>query len=334
MSRIFPLSLLVVLLIIIVLPVLLARSCRHPTNERPQAVKRTPIPSPAGKITLLVSNHLSGQLVEMELEEYLVGVVAAEMPASFGLEALKAQAVVARTYTVNKMRSFGGKGCSRNPGADICTDPAFCQAWESEAQSLAKWPAADAGQHLAKLRRAVAQTAGKVVLHNGQTIDAVFHSNCGGHTENSEDVWLSARSYLRGKPCPFCDNTRWSQTEHAYTGAQFARQILPYVQAIPVSSAGRPLLGPAVRSSTGRVSQLSVAGENVSGRDFRGALQLPSTNFTWRVEGEQVVFTVRGHGHGVGLCQYGADGMARAGKTFREIINFYYTDVSVESLRR
>jgi stage II sporulation protein D len=82
------------------------------------------------------------------------------------------------------------------------------------------------------------------------------------------------------------------------------------------------------------VSQLSVAGENVSGRDFRGALQLPSTNFTWRVEGEQVVFTVRGHGHGVGLCQYGADGMARAGKTFREIINFYYTDVSVESLRR
>jgi len=334
MSRIFPLSVVAIMLIVIVLPVLLVRSCRHPASERPPAAERTPIASPAGKIPILVFNHLSQQLVQMELEEYLVGVVAAEMPASFALEALKAQAVVARTYTVNKMRSFGGKGCSRNPGADICTDPACCQAWESEAQSLSKWPAADAGQYLDKLLQAVAQTAGKVVLHNGQTIDAVFHSNCGGHTENSEDVWLSARPYLRGKPCPYCDNTRWSQTEHVYTSAQFAKQILPYVQAIPVSSAGRPLLGTAGRTGSGRISQLSVAGENISGRDFRSALQLPSTNFTWRVEDDQVIFTVRGHGHGVGLCQYGSDGMARAGKTAREIIYYYYTDVTVKSLRR
>ena len=334
MSRIFPLSVVAIMFIIIVLPVLLARSCRHPASERPRAAERIPIPSPGGKIPILVFNHLSQQLVEMELEEYLVGVVAAEMPASFALEALKAQAIVARTYTVNKMRSFGGEGCTRNPGADICTDPAFCQAWESEEQSLSKWPEADARQYLDKLRRAVAQTAGKVVLHNGQTIDAVFHSNCGGQTENSEDVWLSARPYLRGKLCPYCDNTRWSQTEHVYTGAQFARQILPYVQAIPVSSAGQPLLGAAERSSSGRVSQLSVAGENISGRDFRSALQLPSTNFTWRFAGEQVIFTVRGHGHGVGLCQYGADGMARAGKTAREIIYYYYTEVTVNSLPR
>ncbi len=334
MSRVFPLSLLAIMLIIIVLPVLLARGCRPPSSERSRAVERTPIPSPAGKIPILVFNHLSQKLVEKELEEYLIGVVAAEMPASFDLEALKAQAVVARTYTVNKMRSFGGQGCSRKPGADICTDPACCQAWESEEQSLVKWPAADAKQYLDKLRQAVGQTASKVVLHNGQTIDAVFHSNCGGHTENSEDVWLSVRPYLRGKDCPYCDNTRWSQTEHVYTGAQFARQILPYVQAIPVSSAGRPLLGAAVRSGSGRVSQLFVAGEKITGRDFRSALNLPSTNFTWRVEAEQVIFTVRGHGHGVGLCQYGANGMAHAGKTAREIINFYYTDVTVESLRR
>jgi stage II sporulation protein D len=269
---------------------------------------------------------------EMDLEEYLVGVVAAEMPASFDLEALKAQAVVARTYTVNQMPSFGGKGCSYHAGADICTDFNHCQAWESEEKSLAKWEAADAATYYNKLRQAVRETAGQVVRHDGKLIDTVFHAHCGGHTEDSENVWVSALPYLRGVACPYCVGSRWSQTDHNYSGAEFAQMILPYVSAVPVSAGGQPLLDSAIRSDTGRILQLSIAGETVSGRDLRSALKLPSTNVTWRIEGDSITFTAKGYGHGVGFCQYGADGMARQGKTYDEIVMYYYTDVEVSSL--
>lgn len=332
MSKLLPVFLLGVILTVIALPALLARGCRPADVERPPAVDRTPIASPAGKVEINVYNHTTNQLETMELEEYLVGVVAAEMPASFELEALKAQAVVARTYTVTQMLAFGGKGCSKHPGADICTDSTHCQAWESTEHSLGKWPVAEANTYLNKLRQAVRQTAGEVALHNGRTIDAVFHAHCGGHTENSEDVWTTALPYLRGRSCPYCSDTRWSKTEHTFSGAEFAQKILPYVSAVPVSSAGRPLLDAAVRTSSGRIRQLSIAGETVSGRDFRSALKLPSTNVTWQVSGDNVIFTAKGYGHGVGLCQYGADGMARAGKTYTEIIGYYYTDVTIAPL--
>jgi stage II sporulation protein D len=318
--------------VMIVLPAMLARSCRSPSIEKPPAVDRTPIESPAGPLRIQVFNHHIGEMTEMELEEYLVGVLAAEMPASFGPEALKAQAVVARTYTVNQMRSFGGNGCSQHPGADICTNFSHCQAWEAEEKSLGKWDAAEAAGFYNKLRTAVRETAGEVIRHNGQLIDAVFHAHCGGHTENSENVWVSALPYLRGVDCPYCEGTRWSRTEHVMTGAEFAQLVLPYVSAVPVSSAGRPLLDNAVRSATGRILHLSVAGETVSGRDFRSALKLPSTNVAWAFAGDKVTFTAKGYGHGVGLCQYGADGMAARGKTYREIITHYYTGVEVKPL--
>lgn len=329
MSKALPAFFLVLILIIIALPAALARGCRPPAIQRPPTVDRTPIESPAGEITIRVYHRQKEEIVEMPLEEYVAGVVASEMPASFGLEALKAQAVVARTYTVTQMRSFGGKGCDRHPEADICTDSTHCQAWEPEEDSLARWPSGEAANFMNKIRRAVRETAGQAALHNGRTVDAVFHSHCGGHTENSEDVWTSALPYLRAVACPYCAGTRWSETKHVFTGAQFAQRILPYVSAVPVSAAGRPLLGTASRTATERVRQITVAGEAVSGRDFRSALNLPSTKFSWRIEGDTIIFTNRGYGHGVGLCQYGADGMAQAGKTYSEIISYYYTGVEV-----
>ena len=330
MNRVLPAILIVLIFIVVAFPSLLARGCQPAISELPPAVDRSPIDSPAGPITLRVFNHTTGQVREVELEEYLVGVVAAEMPASFDLEALKAQAVVARTYTVNQMRAYDGKGCDKHPDpADICTDHTHCQAWESEEASLGKWAAADAAEYLNKIRTAVRETAGLVVTNDGQTIDAVFHAHCGGHTENSEDVWSSALPYLRAVHCPWCAGTRWSKTEHTFTGAQFAQKVLPHVSAVPVSTAGRPLLASPALSTGGRIKTLTVAGESVSGRVMRSALGLPSTNFTWRIEGDTVIFTNQGYGHGVGLCQYGADGMAKAGKTYTEIIQHYYTGVEL-----
>ncbi|MCR3921041.1 MAG: stage II sporulation protein D [Firmicutes bacterium] len=333
MKKVITTLLLFLVFLIIGLPVLLTRACGPSTGGTPpEVVDRDPIASPAGEVTINVFLHESTELVEMPLEEYLVGVVAAEMPASFAVEALKAQAVGARTYTVNQMLSFGGKGCFKHAGADICTDSTHCQAWESEEKSLGKWSSEEAAGYLNKIRTAVRDTAGKVITHNGKLIDSLFHSNCGGHTENSEDVWSASLPYLRGIPCSYCAGSRWYETKHEFSGVEFADAIVPYVSALPVSAAGRPLLATAVRSDTGRIKSILIAGEPVTGRDLRTALALPSTNVTWEVTDDKVVFMAKGYGHGVGMCQYGADGMATENKTYEEIIHYYYTDVEVSDI--
>ena len=328
----FP-ALILLLILIIVLPAFVVRSCRTPINEPPPEVDVSPIESPAGEITLQVYNHHQDQVQTMTLEEYLVGVVAAEMPASFDLEALKAQAVVARTYTVNQMLSYGGKGCDKHgTDVDICTDFSHCQAWQTQEESLNKWSEDEGSLYLNKIRQAVRETAGEVALHQNQLIDSVFHAHCGGYTENSEDVWVAAVPYLRSVPCPYCEGTRWSETEHQFSSEQFAQKMLPYVSAVSVSANSQPLLADPIRTATGRVKELSISGEMVSGRDLRTALSLPSTNFTWQISGDMLVFTNKGYGHGVGLCQYGADGMAKSDKNYKEIIEYFYTDVTVETL--
>ncbi|NLZ93184.1 MAG: stage II sporulation protein D [Firmicutes bacterium] len=331
MKKLVSFFFLLTVFLIIILPTLIARGCSGEEVRTPVEIDRSPIISPAGEITLKVFNHQSEELVEMPLEEYLVGVVAAEMPASFAVEALKAQAVVARTYTVNQMLAFGGKGCDRHAGADICTNSAHCQAWESEKSSLAKWQG-EGAEYLNKIRSAVGATAGKVITHEGRLIDAVFHSTCGGHTENSEDVWSTALPYLRSVACNFCTDSRWTETQHEFTAAAFSEAIVPYVSALPVSASGRPLLEQGVRSATGRLKSVLIAGETVTGRDFRTAFKLPSTNVTWQITDKKITFTAKGYGHGVGLCQYGANGLAKQGKTYTEIIEHYYTGVAVTDI--
>lgn len=331
MKRLLTTILLFLIVLMIGLPTLIIRACGSTAEPLPPAagIDRTPLSAPAAEVKLTVYQQQTKELAEMTLEEYLVGVLAAEMPASFELEALKAQAVVARTYTVNQMLAFGGKGCDKHAGADICTESSHCQAWQSEAEALARWPENEAATYWNKLRTAVRETAGKVITHDGNLIDAVFHSTCGGQTENSEEVWTTALPYLRGVSCTYCSGSRWYQTEHEVSAAKFTDAIVPYVSALPVSATGRPLLGTARRSASGRIKSLVIAGETVTGRDFRTALGLPSTNVQWEVEDKKIVFTAQGYGHGVGLCQYGADGMAKAGKSYLEIISHYYTNVKI-----
>jgi stage II sporulation protein D len=329
MSKTLSMAVFFLTAVIIVLPSLIGRGCNMPAGALPLPRQRSLQADLAEEVNIRLFRAELGEVVTLPLDEYLVGVVAAEMPASFAPEALKAQAVVARTYAVSRLAAFGGQGCSRHPGADICDDFAHCQAWEPEEKSLAKWPAGEAQGYLQRIRRAVQETSGQIIVAGGQPIDAVFHAHCGGHTENSEDVWTSASSYLRGVPCPYCEGSRWWETTQEFSGAQFAGALLPYVSALPVSAAGRPLLDGVLRTATGRVRTLRVGGEQLRGRDLRAALELPSTKFSWRISGDSVIFTTRGFGHGVGLCQYGADGQARAGKSYREIINFYYRGVEI-----
>ena len=279
-----------------------------------------------------------GEIIEKELEEYLVGVVAAEMPASFHLEALKAQAVAARTYALSKAVFFGGNGCQSHPGAELCTDSRCCQAWEEERESIKKWPAKEASFYLEQIREAVRSTRNLVIAYQGGLISAVYHSTCGGNTEAAVEVWSGGEKhpYLQRVECPYCRHSPHYEGEvvmelSAYTAALYSKR-----EALAALAEGSlPFLQIIKRSSSGRNLQVKVnpGGEILTGGQVREMLGLPSTHFQMRLEGEKIIFRTRGYGHGVGMCQYGADGMAKEGKDFMEILQYYFQGVEVVDYR-
>ncbi len=297
--------------------------------------------------SIQINVHVTGSgLVSMDLEEYIKGVVAAEMPAEFELEALKAQAVAARTYAVKKMVRFGGPGCDRHPGADICTDYTHDQAWTSFSELKQKYGFISNLRVLAKIDRAVEDTRGIVATYAGVPIDAIYHANSAGVTEDSEKVWGHYIPYLRSVrtnlPAEQRDINRksFSLSElSTLLGAQISladlrsgRQLLPgeVVLASTGQGSGLEVLE---RSHTGRVVYLNVGGRKIRGIDFRSRLGLKSTNFTWTIDGDQVSFMTLGNGHGVGMCQYGANALAKSGKSYTEILAHYYTGIKLQNIQ-
>ncbi|HOC06478.1 MAG: stage II sporulation protein D [Bacillota bacterium] len=309
------LVLLVMLVLLLILPALIVKSCG---GRILPDVKVDPI-------TISVWNHKTEELITMPLGEYLGGVVAAEMPAQFHIEALKAQAIVARTYTIAKLRASGGGGCNRHPEADICTDHTHCQAWTSKEAAAANWPFFRQRTYWRKIVRAVTETQNLVITFEGKLIDAVYHSTCGGSTENSEDVWSNKVAYLRAVQCDYCRfSPRYTETVRL-TAAEVADKL-----GVPLAELKINVLE---RSSTGRIINVNTGKEIIRGLEFRGRLGLRSSKVSWLQEEEEYSFTTVGYGHAVGMCQYGADGMARQGYTALDIIGTYYTGVQVVSVQ-
>ena len=276
-----------------------------------------------GSVVLRV---LNGERVEeMTLGEYLVGVVRAEMPASFELEALKAQATAARTYTLYKIRTGGNHAGT----ADICTDSTCCQAYISEDRARDNWgKEADANE--TKVEEAVRSTDGQVIQYGGEPILAVFHSCSAGRTRAAGEVWLNDLPYLQAVTSPEDTGTipnYYSRAE--FTAEDFKSRVLAVCPEADLSGSADTWLGGAVTDSAGSVETLKVGGVTVKGSTLRGALGLRSACFTWEVQGGNLVFFVTGYGHGVGMSQYGADRMAREGTGFRDILTHYYTGVTV-----
>lgn len=271
---------------------------------------------------------LNGDAVEeMTLGEYLVGVVRAEMPASFEPEALKAQAVAARTYTLYKIRSGGNHGDT----ADICTDHTCCQAWISEERARNNWGEnADAFEE--KIEAAVTGTDGQAILYGGEPILAVFHSSSAGQTRPSGQVWQSDLPYLQGVESPEADAAIPNYYSRAdFTAAEFREKFLAAHPEADLSGDMSGWLKDAVTDSAGSVETVSVGGVTVKGSTLRSILGLRSACFEWEVQGENsLVFYVTGYGHGVGMSQYGANRMAEEGSTYRDILTHYYTGVTVE----
>ncbi|WP_027364363.1 stage II sporulation protein D [Desulfotruncus alcoholivorax] len=276
--------------------------------------------------------HSTGEIISIPLEEYVTGVVAAEMPAEFPAEALKAQAVAARTYIYKRMAGGGViNGCKE--GADTCDDPAHAQAWLPAEEMKKRWGKVNYYRYYYKIRMAVDATAGEIITYNGQPIDPVFHASCGGWTENSGDVWKYDVPYLKSVACPY-DADPEPERRVTFSLSQLSKAVGVDQQAIAVSTGQRDNMFQVLeRTATGRPKTLVVGDRSkIAATDIRRMLNLRSTNFTITSAGNKVTFTTRGYGHGVGMCQYGAKGFAEHGYDYKKIIKHYYTGVEINSI--
>ena len=271
---------------------------------------------------------LEGETVtEMELGTYLACVLRAEMPASFPLEALKAQAVAARTYTLYQLR-----GGARHETADICTDHTCCQAYKTAEQAWTAW-GADAATYEEKIRTAVEETDGEVLVYDGAPILAVFHSSSPGLTRPSGAVWSEDLPYLQAVPSPEEGSeipNYFSRVE--YSAAEVKERFLALWPDMDFSAPKEAWFSDAVRDEALSVVSVTVGGVEIRGAQMRSALGLRSACVTWQVEGEKFIFHVTGYGHGVGMSQYGAAAMAQAGAAYGEILEHYYTGAVVEKM--
>ena len=257
------------------------------------------------------------QLVQMELEEYLLGVLLAEMPSTFEPEALKAQAVAARTFTL--------WNCTR-PGVHasggVCTESSCCQGYISPLRYLQQ---GGTNAQIEKIRSAVAATAGQVVYYEGELILATYFSCSGGITESAVAVWGKDYPYLQSVESPGEEQAAWYSDQREFTVEEFE-------QALGISLTGVPgtWFGVITYTSGGGVKTADICGTSFQGTELRTKLGLRSTAFTLSASEQGVTVYTRGYGHRVGLSQYGADAMALTGSDYKDILCHYYPGTTVE----
>lgn len=277
-----------------------------------------------GSVTLRVLD--GGAVREMTLETYLQGVVRGEMPASFQLEALKAQAAAERTYVYYQLAA-GRK--ERHPEADVCTDHTCCSAYLSEQAAREKW-GGDYEPWEARIEQAVAETDGQVVLYGGKPILAVFHSSSAGRTAAAGDVWSGDLPYLKSVDSPENeDSVPNYYSVVTFTAGEAKERLAAARPDLTLEGTPEDWLGPAEENGSGRVETLELGGEALKGTEVRAIFGLRSACFTAEADGDSLTFRVTGYGHGVGMSQYGANRLAGEGKTWREILEWYYAGVTV-----
>jgi stage II sporulation protein D len=277
----------------------------------------------------------TGRIEKVPLGEYLIGVVAAEMPADFEMEALKAQMVVARTYTFRRMQKFGFPGgCSLHHRADVCASPETGQAYIDAASMREKYGILTAIRFHERLREAEEATRGLILTYMGAPIEALYHATSGRMTEDVADYFGRPLPYLKPVPDDWGRLApRWEAVV-TFPAQIFAERLgadftAPVARAV---NAGRAPVEITERTASGRAKSVRIGNETLSGRLFRERLGLRSTDFSVALRDGQIVITTRGHGHGVGMSQYGANAMAKAGSSWREIVAHYYPGTGVEPM--
>ncbi|MCM3390313.1 stage II sporulation protein D [Ureibacillus chungkukjangi] len=258
---------------------------------------------------------VSGSDIPLDLEEYVIGVVAAEMPAGFNLEALKAQAIAARTYVLK----------STNYGQTPIEPTVAKQVFYDEDSRKDNWNDSYE-EYESKVREAVESTRGEVIEYNGELITAMFHSMSNGMTESSANYSGTELPYLQSvasSDFQYADNyeTTTSLTIEEWNSKLNINSTIEDISQIRLQ-----------KNNTGRVETVTMKDHEWTGRDFRTLLDLRSTDFQIKAQDGQVVITTEGYGHGVGMSQYGADALADNGLTALKIIEHYYKNTSVEKI--
>lgn len=272
--------------------------------------------------TIKVFFHKEAVIREISLEEYIKGVLYGEMPSYYSIEALKAQAVAARSYTVYRIRN----GSTHQNGADVCTDYTHCQAWTADS---AETPYPES------IVRAVDETKNTICTYNGECINAMYFSNSGGATESIENVWGGREiPYLKSVASPgeagfydFCQVKTYSYDE-------FAAVIDAYRDSdadIDVE-AGIYNIKNIKRSPAGRIISAEIGGITSTGLQIRAMFSLRSSNVYFSQDGSTISIVALGYGHGVGMSQCGAQAMAKNGADWVEILKHYYTGIDISLL--
>ena len=303
-------------------------------DDTPNTQDGSESPLPSGEIaapserdsakTLRV--QIQGEVQEMDMGTYLLGVLRAEMPASFEEEALKAQAIAARTYTLYRIR---GGGSANHPDADACDDHTCCKAYINAEQAAANWGSM-AVYYEEKLARAVSETDGEVLLYDGVPILAVFFSSADGSTQGAGDVWMSDLPYLQSVSSPENEELVPNYYSTAsFTAGEFRSLILQSYPDADLSGDAGTWVRDIMRNDSDYVASVTVGGIKMRGNDLRTALSLRSPSFTVEYKDNTFTFHVTGYGHGVGMSQYGANALAKEGYSAEEIVQHYFSGAAV-----
>lgn len=268
-------------------------------------------------VVIKVKRPESQSVESIPLEKYVIGVVAGEMPASFDVEALKAQAVASRTYALYK---------KENTKNDYDVDDGTQnQVYLDESQLKEKWQD-NYDEYFEKITEVVNETSGEVVLYDNTLIDALFFSTSNGYTENSEDVFQSKVPYLQSV------KSGWDEEESPVFSSTKEVSKTEFLFNLNLATSDDVEIGEITKTNTGRVKTITINNQVFQSNTIRNAFGLRSTSFTIDVTDDKVIFNVNGYGHGVGMSQYGANGMAKEGYDYKEILNYYYQNCEIKKI--
>lgn len=265
---------------------------------------------------ITIKDSETNNISSLNLEEYIIGVVASEMPASFNEEALKAQAIASRTYAVYKMQKSKGD-------YDVVTDVSN-QGYITIDEMKTKW-GDDYLKYYNKIKNIVLETKGKIMLYNGEIIEAYYFAMSNGYTEDVSLVFSEDRDYLQSVESTYeNENLKNFEVSKNYSKKDICTKLEIKCNELNISN--------IIRSKTGRVNSLKINNKEIKGTEFRSKLGLRSTDFDIKIDNENIIITTRGYGHGVGMSQYGANGMADAGYNYEEILKYFYKNIEIASI--
>lgn len=309
------------LLVILLIPALIVIPSSKKNQTIPESSNTQKSDIHTTDIEIAVYKNQSQTIENVPIEEYIVGVVASEMPANYELEALKAQAIVARTYLTRRLISEKNPNL---PDGTVITDGVNDQVFKSETQLKEEW-GENYKLRIEKIKRAVKETEGIIITYDNQPIDATYFAISNGFTEDSEKYWENEIPYLRSVYSPWDLSSPQYRENQVFTIKDFEQKL-----GVKITDEN---IGEILSYTPGhRVEKVRFGNKEFTGKEVRDALQLRSSDFTWERKGNEIVVTTEGYGHGVGMSQYGANAMAKEGKSCIDIIEHYYKDIELSNI--